>query len=122
MFNFLEKYINWFLIGALLVLIIFIFSLVLQNANLKLDKLNLQNEIDSLNYKLATEKNNYNKLKDDLDKYNKELDDIKSDYKNNLQEFEDWKNKPVEIKYKEVKTNECKDIKLIIDDIRNSSF
>ena len=122
MFNFLEKYINWLLIGTLLVLIVFIFSLVLQNANLKLDKLNLQREIDGLNYELATEKNNYSQLKDKLDRFNKELDSISTDYKNNLQEFEKWKNKPVEIKYKEVKSNECKDIKLVIDDIRNNPF
>ena len=122
MFNFLEKYINWFLIGTLLVAIIFIFGLVIQNTNLKLDKLNLQSEIESLNYKLATEKNNYNQLKDRLENQNKIIDDLKIDYEKNIKEFEDWKNKPVEIKYKEVKSNECKDIKLIIDDIRNSPF
>ena len=122
MLNFLEKYINWFLIGTLLVAIIFIFGLVIQNTNLKLDKLNLQSEIDSLNYELATEKNNYNQLKDRLENQNKIIDDLKIDYEKNIKEFEDWKNKPVEIKYKEVKSNECKDIKLIIDDIRNSPF
>ena len=122
MLNFLEKNINWFLIGTLLVAIIFIFGLVIQNTNLKLDKLNLQSEIESLNYKLATEKNNYNQLKDRLENQNKIIDDLKIDYEKNIKEFEDWKNKPVEIKYKEVKSNECKDIKLIIDDIRNSPF
>lgn len=122
MLNFLEKYINWFLTTSLLITIIVIFGLLMQNGNLKIDKLELQKQIENLNYELAIEKNNYNKLKDDLDRHNKELDNIKTDYKNNLEEFEKWKNKPVEIKYKEVKSNECKDIKLIIDDIRNSSF
>lgn len=122
MLNFLEKYINWFLTTSLLITTIVIFGLLMQNGNLKIDKLELQKQIENLNYELAIEKNNYNKLKDDLDRHNKELDNIKTDYKNNLEEFEKWKNKPVEIKYKEVKSNECKDIKLIIDDIRNSSF
>ena len=122
MLNFLEKYTNWFYVGALIVAIIFIFGLIAENTNLKFDKLNLQSEIDSLNYKLATEKNNYNQLKDRLENQNKIIDDLKIDYEKNIKEFEDWKNKPVEIKYKEVKSNECKDIKLIIDDIRNSNF
>ena len=122
MLNFLEKYINWFLTTSLVITTIVIFGLLMQNGNLKIDKLELQKQIENLNYELAIEKNNYNKLKDDLDRHNKELDNIKTDYKNNLEEFEKWKNKPVEIKYKEVKSNECKDIKLIIDDIRNSSF
>lgn len=122
MLSFLEKYINWFLTTSLLITTIVIFGLLMQNGNLKIDKLELQKQIENLNYELAIEKNNYNKLKDDLDRHNKELDNIKTDYKNNLEEFEKWKNKPVEIKYKEVKSNECKDIKLIIDDIRNSSF
>ena len=119
MFNFLEKYINWFLTAALLISIIFIFSLVMQNANLKLDKLNLQSEIDSLNYKLATEKNNYNQLKDRLENQNKIIDDLKIDYEKNLKDYKEFE--PV-IKYKEVQSNECKDIKLIIDDIRNNPF
>ena len=119
MFNFLEKYINWFLIGTLLVSIIFIFGLVIQNTNLKFDNLNLQNEIDNLNYNLATEKNNYNQLKDRLENQNKIIDDLKIDYEKNIKEYKEFE--PV-IKYKEVQSNECKDIKLIIDDIRNNPF
>ena len=119
MLNFLEKYTNWFYVGALIVAIIFIFGLIAENTNLKFDKLNLQSEIDSLNYKLATEKNNYNQLKDRLENQNKIIDDLKIDYEKNIKEYKEFE--PV-IKYKEVQSNECKDIKLIIDDIRNSNF
>lgn len=59
---------------------------------------------------------------------NEKIEQIENSYNEKTKEFEIWKNKPPEIKYKEiiknveVKSNECKDIKSIIADIRNTSF
>ena len=77
---------------------------------------------------LAVEKANNTALRASIENQNKAVEKIKVDLENNLKEFEEWKNKPIEtkykevIKYKEVKSNECKDIKNIINSIRSTSF
>ena len=77
---------------------------------------------------LAVEKANNTALRASIENQNKAVEEIKVDLENNLKDFEEWKNKPIEtkykevIKYKEVKSNECKDIKNIINSIRSTSF
>ena len=77
---------------------------------------------------LAIEKANSITAKATIESQNNAIESQKVEYSEKLQELEDWKNKPSEvkykevIKYKEVKSNECEDIKNIINSIRSTSF
>lgn len=89
---------------------------------------NLREENKILNANLVLEKANNVSLMASINSQNEKIEENKIDYEKNLKELEDWKNKPPNIKYKavikfkEVKSNECKDIKNIINDIRTTSF
>ena len=67
-------------------------------------------------------------IKATIESQNKAIDSQKVELAEKLQELEDWKNQPPEIKYKEVikyaevKSNECEDIKNVINSIRGTSF
>ena len=78
-----------------------------------------ESEKIELSYKLAQETRNNLTLKNSIELQNKALKQIEVDYNNKIKEFENYK---PQIKYIEVKSDECKDIKLILDDIRSSSF
>lgn len=87
---------------------------------------NLTNQLNDTNNLLAlSEANNIN-LKSSINEQNQAIEKNKIDYETKIKEFEDWKNKPVEVKYKyitkEVKSNECKDIKESIDRVRSINF
>lgn len=116
MFDFINKYSEViiklipFLIVALLV-----FRVVYLKS--KLEK--TESEKIELSYKLAQETRNNLTLKNNIELQNKALKQIEVDYNNKIKEFENYK---PQIKYIEVKSDECKDIKLILDDIRSSSF
>ncbi len=77
---------------------------------------------------LAIEKANSITAKATIESQNNAIESQKVEYSEKLQELEDWKNKPSEvkykevIKYKEVKSNECEDIKNIINSMRSTSF
>ena len=88
----------------------------------------VQAEYSKQTKELAVEKANNTALRASIENQNKAVEEIKVDLENNLKDFEEWKNKPIEtkykevIKYKEVKSNECEDIKNIINSIRSTSF
>ena len=77
---------------------------------------------------LAIEKANSITAKATIESQNNAIESQKVEYSEKLQELEDWKNKPSEvkykevIKYKEVKSNECEDIKAVINSMRGTSF
>ena len=77
---------------------------------------------------LAIEKANNTVIKATIESQNKAIDSQKVELAEKLQELEDWKNQSPEIKYKEVikyrevKSNECEDIKNVIDSMRSTSF
>ena len=77
---------------------------------------------------LAIEKANSITAKATIESQNRAIDSQKVEYSEKLQELEDWKNKPSEVKYKEiikyreVKSNECEDIKDVINSMRGTSF
>ena len=77
---------------------------------------------------MAVEKANNATAKAIIEKQNLLVELNKADYENNLKEYQNWKDKPPEvkykevIKYKEVKSNECEDIKAVINSIRSTSF
>lgn len=87
---------------------------------------NLTNQLNDTNNLLALAESNNINLKSSINEQNQAIEKNKTDYEAKLKEFEEWKNKPVEIKYqyitKEVKSNECKDIKDSINRVRSINF
>ena len=88
----------------------------------------VQAEFSEQGKELAIEKANNTVIKATIESQNKAIDSQKVELAEKLQELEDWKNQPPEVKYKEVikyrevKSNECEDIKNIINIIRSTSF
>lgn len=99
----------------------YIFILKMDIQELKSDKVKLQE-------KLIECKSNNQTLKGSIATQNLKIETQKVNLSKRLNELDKWKNQPREIKYKEViknvevKSNECKDIKNIINDIRTTSF
>lgn len=60
---------------------------------------------------------NYSGIEASLNKSNKELDLLKVEYDENLKEYYESISNPKVI-IKEIKSNECEDIKSILDDVR----
>lgn len=89
---------------------------------------NLQIDLQEKAAEIAVKDANNINLALTIKTQNEKIEQIENNYVEKNKEFEIWKNKPAEIKYKEViknvevKSNECKDIKSIINDIRNTSF
>ena len=88
----------------------------------------VQAEFSEQGKELAIEKANSITAKATIESQNNAIESQKVEYSEKLQELEDWKNQPPEVKYKEVikyrevKSNECEDIKNIINNIRSTSF
>lgn len=92
----------------------------------KIEKLEL--DVKNKTAEIAVKDANNISLTSKIKSQNEKIEQIENNYVEKNKEFEIWKNKPAEVKYKEiiknveVKSNECKDIKSIINDIRNTSF
>lgn len=66
---------------------------------------------------------NYNAVHKELESVKKDIDKNKVDYETNIANYEEaMKNIKKEVKYIEVKTDDCKDIKNILDDIRSNGY
>lgn len=95
-------------------IILFVFK---QKNNYLLEELNKANE------QIVLLKSNNVSLKSSIEDQNKKIEANKNDYEEKIKQYEQWKNQPVEVKYKyitkEVKSNECEDIKKSIDDSIN---
>ena len=78
----------------------------------------LYDEKNTLINDLAICKSSKVNLEDSILKQNKELDNIKVDYDNKIKEYNKKLQTPRVI-IKEVKSNECEDIKSILNDVRN---
>jgi signal recognition particle receptor subunit beta len=66
---------------------------------------------------------NYNAVHKELESVKKVIDKNKVDYETNIASYEKaMKNVRKEVKYIEVKTDDCKDIKNILDDIRSNGY
>lgn len=126
--NFFTQYKDYAIIVALVSLLTIItiggIYIKIQSAEIQL----LQNDLAQTKIELSNEKANNITLSSKIKDQNQKIAEQENNYEAKLKEFQEWKNKPVEIKYKEiikhqeVKSNECKDIKNIINDIRNTSF
>ena len=126
--NFLTTYKNYIIIGIAISMltIILIESIYIKLQSSKITF--LQEKITEIKLDLSNEKANNTTLRSSIKDQNQKIEEHKNNYDSKLREFQEWKDKPAEIKYKEIikyqeiKSNECKDIKNIINDIRNTSF
>lgn len=118
------------------ILAIVIFTLIIAFIGMYLYTDALKKEVSDLNTSLntatsllAVEKANNVTLKAALDFQNTEIEKNKIDLDEKKKELDEWKNKPPNIKYKTIEkiikqgdSNECENIKNMLDDIRNTSF
>ena len=66
---------------------------------------------------------NYNAVHKELELVKKAIEKNKADYETNMSNYEEtMKNIKKEVKYIEVKTDDCKDVKNILDDIRSNGY
>ena len=112
----------------LVVIFIMILGLGFYITTLKVSIHKLEKEINSLNTELLHRALESERLAAALKRQNEKVMLIKSDRENALSKLRKWKNKPPDVRYKtiiryrEVKSNECKDIKNILDDINVTDF
>ncbi|MDX4061731.1 hypothetical protein Q6A90_05055 [Aliarcobacter skirrowii] len=105
-----------------------ILALVVYIKIINTEKDNLNTKLEKANAALVLEKVNNTTLRSINAKQNSDIEKNRIDYENNLKDFENYKKQDFEVKYKElekykeVKSNECKDIKNIINSIRSTSF
>ena len=83
----------------------------------------LEAELVVVNASKSQTEANYNAVHKELELVKKVIDKNKVDYETNIANYEAaMKNVKKEVKYIEVKTDDCKDIKNILDDIRNNGY
>jgi len=123
-----NTFISKFYSIIIVVLSTFLISLVIAIYFLNMNRESLIKDLTDKKIELSNEQANNITLTSKLEYQNQKIAEQENNYEAKLKEFQSWKDKPAEIKYKEiikhqeVKSNECKDIKNIINDIRNTSF
>ena len=121
MFMLFEQYKNIIVGGVTLLLVIglyfYIHTLKIQIQDLRSQL--TQNQIELANYRLESER-----YKNAIDIQNKQIEKLKVSKNNALVKLNKWKLLPPKIKYRtitkirEVKSNDCKDIKRVLDSIK----
>lgn len=113
---FISKFYNIIIVILATILIIFSIDIYF----LKLNKESLIKELNDKNSKIVLLESNNISLKSSIKDQNEKIEANKNDYDSKIKQYEQWKNQPAEVKYKyitkEVKSNECEDIKKSIDD------
>lgn len=115
------------------VIVAFLFAIVLclgvYSRVLYTDNKVLNTTITTLSSEIAVKEVEKVGLKSSLKSQNIEIEKNKIDLDEKKKELEEWKNKPPDIKYKTIEkiikqgdSNECENIKNMLDDIRNTSF
>lgn len=61
-------------------------------------------------------------LREHIDRQNNAIEEIQSLAENRQRKYNELLNREPEIRYIELKSNECEDIKTVIDDIRNIGY
>ena len=83
----------------------------------------LEAELVVVNASKSQTEANYNAVHKELELVKKAIEKNKADYESNMSNYEEaMKNIKKEVKYIEVKTDDCKDVKNILDDIRNNGY
>lgn len=96
--------------------------------SLKTQILNLQSNLKDSQIELANYKLESSRLKSALTEQNQKITLLKVEKQSAVKALEEWEAKPPKIKYKtitkvrEVKSDECKDIKKQLDAIRHINF
>ena len=125
MFGMFNAYKNMFLGGIVLVLVVGLYFYI---HSLKSQISDLQSSLKDNQIELANSKLEANRLKTVLDQQNKKIKLLKIDTAKKTKVLIKWKELPPKIKYKtiikirEVKSDECKDIKKQLDIIRHINF
>lgn len=109
------------------IIIVILFTILIMSGIeiyfLNIDKKNITNNLNEANKKIVLLESNNISLKALIEDQNKKIEANKNDYDSKIKQYEQWKNQPAEVKYKyitkEVKSNECEDIKKSIDDSIN---
>ena len=113
--TFISKFYNIIIV----VLSTLLVSLLITIYFLNLNRESLVKDLNDKNSKIVSLETNNTTLKASIDEQNKKVEANRLDYEQKLKQYENWKNKPVEVKYKhitkEVKSNEREDIKKSID-------
>lgn len=113
--TFISKFYNIIIV----VLSTLLVSLLIAIYFLNLNRESLVKDLNDKNLKIVLLESNNTTLKASLDEQSKKVEENRLDYEQKLKQYEDWKKQPVEVKYqyitKEVKSNECEDIKKSID-------
>lgn len=128
MINIIKSKIIPLLSIAIAFLLFCILALIVYIKIINTEKDNLNTKLEKANAALVLEKANNTTYRSILAKQNSDIENLKTDYENNLKDFENYKKQDFEVKYKElekfkeVKSNECKDIKNLIDHIRTISL
>ena len=125
MFMLFEQYKNIIVGGVTLLLVIglyfYIHTLKIQIQDLRSQL--TQNQVELANYRLESER-----YKNAIDIQNKQIEELKVSKNNALAKLNKWKALPPKIKFRtitkirEVKSNDCKDIKNTINAIRNIDY
>ena len=86
----------------------------------------LSKDIQVLNVELVLTNTAKEALKNEIEVQNKAVEANKNEYEIKLAEYQKWKDKPAEIKYKtvikEVKSDDCIDIKNALDELSTIKF
>lgn len=113
--TFISKFYNVIIVILSTLLVSILITLYFINAKNE----SLLNVLNEANKEIVLLKSNNISLKASLNEQNKKIESNRLDYEQKLKQYEDWKKQPVEVKYqyitKEVKSNECEDIKKSID-------
>jgi hypothetical protein len=114
------------LVGGLL--LIALSGLYFYISGLKSQIVRLKNEAKDNSIELANEKLQSTRYRYALDKLNKEVEDARLNESLALKELNKWKSQPPKIKYKtitkirEVRSDDCKELKSVIDTVRSIDY
>ena len=119
-----------FIFGVLIVSVIS--ALYFYVYSLKTDIKDLQLQVSQMEITVINKKLEVERLETSIISQNKYIESLEANKTKNLAELEKWKNKPAEVRYKtiyetiykdkEIKSNECKDIKTMLDNVRSIDF
>ncbi|MFY4767446.1 hypothetical protein ACOTV5_02310 [Aliarcobacter butzleri] len=114
--------------GVLIFLATVIVCLGVYSRVLYTDNKDLITTINTLNSKIAVKEVEKVGLENSIKSQNIEIEKVSINLDEKMKELEEWKNKPPDIRYqevikiKEIKSNECTDIKTVINSFRSTSF
>jgi len=125
MFTLLNTYKNMIIATVIVMLIIGLYFYI---HGLKSQIDSLRSDLKDSQIELANSKLESTRYKSALDIQNKAVEALKSNMKVQMAKLDKWKTQPPKIKYKtitkikEVKSNECKDIKTQLDAVRHIDY